>query len=83
MKQTVISVALVVCVACLCISSVCARPYEGQLSNKDRQDILHYAAKIVRIVVGDEAGLTTEDKRNSGMLDAVIQMPDLFKAGRK
>ncbi len=50
------------------------------------QAIVHYAARIVRLVMGEgqqQAFLPEQDKRNSGMLDAVINMPDLFKAGRK
>lgn len=76
--------AIVVCVASLLFSTAVARPYENQLNDKERQEILHYAAKIVRLVLGEDTPFVPgQEKRNSGMLDAVINMPDLFKAGRK
>ena len=49
------------------------------------QAILHYAAKIVRLALhgSDTEMLPADVKRNSGMLDAVMNMPDLMRNGRK
>jgi len=79
-----LTITVFICAASLLLDHVTARPYNS-LSDKDREDILHYAAKIVRIALGDEAAAmpgSSANKRNSGMLDAVINMPDLFRAGK-
>ena len=44
---------------------------------------MHYAAKILKVTFGDDEYLPGQDKRNSGRLDTVLNMPDLFKVGRK
>nr|QUP52028.1 cerebrin [Urechis unicinctus] len=79
---------ILACMACVVVCQVYGGTYENQISAKDRQDILHYAAKILKLALrGDDFGfpssLQPETKRTSGMLDAVINMPDLYKAGRK
>ncbi|ELU12143.1 hypothetical protein CAPTEDRAFT_204689 [Capitella teleta] len=81
-NSIMLNLTVVVCIISLTVFQVCARPYDTQLSEKDRQEIMHYAASILKIAFG-QGYLPTQEKRNSGMLDAVINMPDLFKAGRK
>ena len=50
-----------------------------------QQDILHYASKIVKIALGGQEGngVGTAEKRNSGLLNTVIDMPDLDRFGRR
>ena len=50
------------------------------------QDIMHYAAKIIRIALGGPEGnhgFGTAEKRNSGLLNTVLDMPDLERYGRR
>ena len=47
------------------------------------QELAKYAAKMLQILMHEGSDQPIQIKRNSGMLDAVINMPDLFHAGRK
>lgn len=79
----------VLCSLSLFAHQVAARPgYSGDmqaLAAKERQELAKYAAKMLQILLHDSGNseLPVESKRNSGMLDAVIGMPDLFRAGKK
>lgn len=80
-SQLTVTVAVLLCASLLLVPAS-ARPYSGQLTPRDRQLVMHYATEIVRVVMG-EAAPPAEQKRNSGMLDAVMNMPNLYNAGRK
>ena len=49
------------------------------------QDILHYATRIIKIALGgaDEGVGPAGAKRSSGLLNTVIDMPDLDRFGRR
>jgi hypothetical protein len=53
-----------------------------------RQELIKYAAKMLQVLMkagprGEEMmGMAAADKRNSGTVDAVIHMPDLFNVGK-
>jgi len=86
MKSVMIAVLAVVCALSLFLHQVSARPgYDASaISGKERQELAKYAAKMLQILLhGSDAALMPAQKRNSGMLDAVINMPDLFNAGKK
>ena len=49
---------------------------------------MHYAAKIIRIALGGPESnngfnMGTAHKRNSGLLNTVLDMPDLDRFGRR
>ena len=49
---------------------------------------MHYAAKIMRIASGAQDdnpsfNMGTAEKRNSGLLNTVLDMPDLDRFGRR
>ncbi len=48
---------------------------------------MHYAAKIIRIVLGDDdlprGYAKPAEKRNSGLIDTVLNMPSLESYGRR
>ncbi len=49
------------------------------------QDVLHNAIQIIRIVMGGDITdqFLPPVKKSPGHLDAVLDMPDLFNAGKK
>ena len=47
------------------------------------QEILHLAARILKLALGETPIENLAQKRNAGMLDAVLDMPDLLVAGRR
>jgi hypothetical protein len=87
--QQISLVGLVLCLATVFIQSTSSYPLnqydDTDLTEKDKQDILHSAARIIRIVMGGEShqigGVSSSHKRST--LDAVMDMPHLLNIGRK
>lgn len=57
------------------------------LSEAERQDLLNYASRLANMASHNDVyrhpGYQIAQKRNPGMLETILQMPDIMGHGRK
>ncbi|XP_033762425.1 cerebrin prohormone-like [Pecten maximus] len=67
----------------LMITKSSARSVENSLSQRERQDIMVLAARIIKIAMSASSSSNdVMDKRNAGTIDSLYNLPDLFAAGK-
>ncbi|XP_021345519.1 cerebrin prohormone-like [Mizuhopecten yessoensis] len=60
-----------------------ARSFQASLDQRERQDIMVLAARIIKIAMSASSSSNdVMDKRNAGTIDSLYNLPDLFAAGR-
>ncbi|XP_046572001.1 cerebrin prohormone-like [Haliotis rubra] len=62
-------------------SAAMIRPYQSQLEEKARQEVIHLAARIIKLTMYGSR-LEMANKRNGGTLDSLFNLPDLSDNGR-